>query len=561
MMPIDFCSAGKVYNDWEVGKMKGFLRKGKKGIVFLLLAVLLCIALAGCGKQTGGKSKAAVKVNPDGFPIVDKTLKLKIVTMQTPVQKDFNDMVILKDYEKKSNIDVDWVCIPQEFVAERRNIMMASAEELPDAFFKMQFPATDISKYSKQGLILPLSDLIDQYAPNVRAAFKKWPDVEKGLTMPDGKIYSLGYILGAPAITSGPKLFFNSEALRKVNKEVPTTLDAFVDVLKAFKDLDYNENGKADEVPLTCSDYGGLEGILKGSFGLGTRGSAHGNVDVDPDTSELRFIPTSEGYKQLLQFMHMLYQEHLLDQEIFTMDMPKLIAKGEEGRALCYAFVNHSVIGTKYSEKSVGLEAPLKGPNGDLLWNNSGPALSGFGHFVITKKNPNPEATMRWEDYWYSDDGMREYFMGVKDKTYYVDDNGNYEYTDYVMKNPDGIMFEQVLGAYVPWAGGANPSIAGDKYFKGGEMQPITKASADKLYEYRPKTIWPGFVWEDKDTDDMASIATDLSTYINENRALFVTGKKSFDEWDDYVKGFDNMRLDHYMKVYKDAAKRYGFKG
>ena len=531
-----------------------------KGIAFVLVSVLLSMALAACGGgKNGSDSKTAAKVNPEGFPIVDEPLKLKIVTMQTPVQKDFNEMVILKDYEEKSNIDVEWINVPAEFVSERRNIMMASAQELPDVFFKMQFTAAEVSKYAKQGLFLPLSDLIDKYAPNVKAAFKQWPEVEKGLTMPDGKIYSLGYILGAPAITSGTKLFFNSEALEMADKEIPTTLDDFVEVLKAFKELDYNGNGEADEVALTCSGYAGLEPVFYGSYGLGTRGGSHAYVDVDPGTKELRFIPTTDQYKQLLQFMNMLYQGGLLDQEIFTMDMPKLIAKGEEGRALCYGFVNHSIIGTKYGDKSIGMIAPFKGPNGDQLWRNAGSALSGVGHFVITKKNPNPEATMRWEDYWFSDDGIREYFMGVEDETYYIDEDGNYQYTDFVMKNPDGIMFEQVLGAYVPWAGGANPSIASDKYFKGGEMQPITKASADKLYEYRADTIWPSFVWDEKDTDDMVSISTDIDTYLKENRALFVTGKKSFDEWDDYVKGYENMRLDRYMEIFRNAVKRYGY--
>lgn len=536
------------------------MKKGtmRKLITLVLAAVLMVSLLAGC-KGVGSGSKSTVKVNTEGFPIVDEPLKLKIVNMQTPIQQDFNEIVILKNFEEKSGIDVEWINVPQEFVAERRNIMMASAEELPDVFFKMQFTAAEVTKYAKQGLFLPLSDLIEKYAPNVKAAFQEWPDVEKGLTLDDGKIYCLGYILGAPAITTGTKLFFNSEALEMVGKEVPTTLDDFVSVLQAFKDLDYNGNGKADEVPLTCSSYAGLEPVFYGSFGLGTRGGRHGYVDIDPATNELRFIPTSDRYKEVLQFMNMLYSEGLLDQEIFTMDMPKLIAKGEEGRALCYGFVNHSIIGYEYSEKSVGMEAPFKGPYGDQLWRNASSALSGFGNMVITKKNPSPEATMRWADYWYSDDGIREYFMGIEGETYYIDDEGNYQYTDYVMKNPDGIMFEQVLGAYVPWAGGANPSIASNKYFKGGEMQPITKASADKLYEYRAEVIWPSFTWQESESDDMVSINTDINTYINENRALFVTGKRSFDEWDDFVKGFDNMRLDRYMEIYQNALKRYGY--
>lgn len=552
----------------------------KKVLAIVLLVALLTPLLGGCtpapsqapssapsappasapakddNKET--TPPAQTGVNTEGFPIVNETLKLKIVTMQTPVQKDFNEMVILNNFEQKSNVDVDWTCIPQEFVAERRNIMMANSQDLPDVFFKMQFTAADVAKYAKQGLFIPLNDLIDQYAPNIKAAFEQWPDVKAGLTMPDGNIYSLSYILGAPAITTGTKLFFNSEALEQIGKPVPTTVVELEEVLTAFKDLDYNGNGVKDEVPMTSSEYVGLENILLGSFGLGTRGGRHEFVDVDPKTNELRFIPASDEYKQLLQLLNDWYKKGLIDQEIFTMDMPKLIAKGEEGRALSYGFVNHSIIGTQYGDKSVGMTQPFVGPNGDKLWRNASSALSGVGNFVITHTNPDPIATIRWADYWYSDEGVRDYFMGVEGETYYVDDKGEYHYTDFVMKNPDGILFEQVLGAYVPWAGGANPSIAGDKYFKGGEMQPISKACADKVYEYKADIIWPSFLWDEEDVDDMAAITTDLQTYIKENRALFVTGARSFDEWDSFVKGLDNMRLDRYMDIYKKAAARYG---
>jgi len=538
-------------------------------------ALLLCVAIltscfTACGPSSGSSevlsassagsgaqsSEEVPNLNTEGFPIVNEKIVLNITCQQTTVQSDFNDMVILKNYEEKSNIDVNWTCIASEFVSEKRNIIMAS-NELPDAFFKMGFSATDVYKYAKEGSFVNLSPLIEKYAPDVKAVFEEFPEAETGLTMPDGNVYSLSYILAAPAITSGGKPFFNSEALEMIGKEVPATLDEFTEVLRAFKTLDYNGNGIEDEIPYTSFSVAFAENWLKGSFGLGTRGGKHAYVDVDKD-GNLRFQQTSDAYKQLLQYENQLYTEGLLDQEIFSTDLSKLIAKGEEGRALCYSAANHAIIGSEYGDKAVGLSQPLVGPNGDQLWNNQSTSLSGVGNFIITGSNSYPEATMRWENYWYSDDGIREYFMGVEGETYYVDENGDYQYTDYVMNNPDGINYEQVLGAYVPWAGGGNPSVANEKYFKGGEMQSITKASSDALYEYAPETIWPALMWNEEDVDDMATISTDIETYLNENRALFITGQKSFDEWDNYVKGFEALRIDRYLEIYQNALTRYG---
>ena len=65
-----------------------------------------------------------------------------------------------------------------------------------------------------------------------------------------------------------------------------------------------------------------------------------------------------------------------------------------------------------------------------------------------------------------------------------ADSPGGLKLTDYVLSNPDGISFEEVLAEYVPWAGGANPSVATNEYFKGGETWPVCLAAAEGLINY-----------------------------------------------------------------------------
>ena len=48
--------------------------------------------------------------------------------MQTAMQPDFNEVEMFKKYEEMTNIHIEWEMIPQEFVAERRKIIMASGE-------------------------------------------------------------------------------------------------------------------------------------------------------------------------------------------------------------------------------------------------------------------------------------------------------------------------------------------------------------------------------------------------------------------------------------------------
>src|SRR5690625_5861425 len=51
--------------------------------------------------------------------------------------------------------------------------------------------AVDIAQYGEQGTLIVLNDVIDQYMPNLTALLDENEDIRKGLTFPDGNIYSL----------------------------------------------------------------------------------------------------------------------------------------------------------------------------------------------------------------------------------------------------------------------------------------------------------------------------------------------------------------------------------
>lgn len=529
----------------------------KKWILLLSLLLIAALPLVAVAEPT---------VNPPGeFPIVTEPITLRFTVGQGPTQPDFADIEILKNFEEKSGIHIEWDNVPSTMLLERRNIMFASLD-LPDAMMRMNIPALDQANYSAQGLLLPMDDLIAEYAPNIQKWFEKYPELELGLRLDDGHIYTLPYIYDSPAITCGNRAFFHQDALDAVGGTVPTTLEEYHELLLKFKGLDYNENGTYDEYPLTVSDYQHIEWFLKGSFGLGTRGTRHEYVDVDPETNELRFIYTSDRYKALLEYYNALYMDELIDPSIFTYpeggDFGQLIAKVNDGRAISYLFLNHTFGGQRAMEQAVGMYEPFEGPFGDKMFTYFGSVLNGAagagGTFAIMSDNPYPEATMRWVDYWYSDEGIREYFMGIEGVTYEVID-GEYVYTDYVMNNPDGITFEQVISQYAPWVTVSNPSVAHNEYFKGGEMVEPAKGSALALAEYKPETIWPVMRLSAELSEEMNAIQNDIKTYRNENRVAFITGSKSFDEWDEYVAGYQNMGLERYMEIYQEFIDGRGW--
>lgn len=370
-----------------------------------------------------------------------------------------------------------------------------------------------------------------------------------------GGIYSFPLLVAEDAIgiRAGGKLWYRTEWMKNLGLAEPTNTEEFYNFLKAIKEGDPNGNGKADEIPLSPYSIGNLVAMLKGAWGLGNRGSHHPWVDVDESTGELRFIPTHPRYKELLEYCHKLYKEGLIDEQAFTPDWSKHVAKGQEGLYGAFYGIGPILFNQvgNYEPASI-----IEGPHGDKRWHPVTSTIWGIGNFVITTSNKYPEATVRWIDYFYGDEGCRLFFMGKEGVTYYVTPEGEYEFLDIIKNNPEGLNLDQAVGRFTSQPGGGYPGLLTHKYFKGAEGRPESIEGSKKLEPYFPKEIWPPNLYNAEQVEIMSTIGNDIGTYINESMAKFIRGDMSFSEWDNYVEQFNKMGLDKYMEVYKDAVAK-----
>lgn len=518
-----------------------------KVLSFVVVATVLLLSV--------GALAAPKYLNETGFPIVNEPLTIEMLVGQAANHPVFDDLLVYQEYEKQTGIKVKWTMVPTNVLTEKRNLILTSGD-YPDAFHSARFNTQDLMMYGEQGIFIPLNDLIDKYAPNVKQIFEDDPDLLRGLTMPDGNIYSLPRIFD-PAFASvlaGWKLWINQDFLTALGMEEPSTLDDLYAYMKAVKTTDLNGNGIHDEIPLGTNGDAYLFHIFRGSFGLGNKGFAHEHVDLHPTTGELRFIPTSEEYRALLEYLHKLYSEQLITQDIYTVASAEIAARAQDG---VYGLMITTNPFTGYNQDQyIGVKA-LEGPFGDRIYSNAKPSLVDIGAFVITNKNKHPEATMRWVDHFYGDEGAKLFFMGIEGITFEVLPDGSVEFTDLINNNPDGMPFTQAVSTYIPYRNGAYPSIVKEAFFKGSEGHPTSIAAADKIAPDFPEVIWSPFSFSLDEMDIMSSIGTDIDTYVKEMRAKFMLGQVPLTEWDNYVRTIERMGLNYYMSTYKAAYDRY----
>lgn len=541
----------------------------KKWTALTVSSVMTATLLAGCGgagdnggtsgasQEQEGETAQSQNLNATGMPIVKEPIELTFFTglAATNGSNKFEERLVWSEYAKMSNIKVNFQTVPFENLTEKRNLALANGD-YPDALYSARVPAADLMKYGSQGVFIRLNDLIDQYAPNLKKLMEKYPDLRKALTMPDGNIYSFPSFYSPEFLPMliGTPLWVKKDWLDKLGMEVPQTTEEFYQYLKAVKTTDLNGNGQLDEIPYSGTGINPLMEQLMGAWGVGTRGLGHKHVDIDPKTNELRFFRTTENFKELLQYMNRLYTEGLIDKDVFTQTGNALYAKG--GKDLLAATINPNPKTQFNGEGYIGLGA-LKGPHGDQLYTHIKVPMVWPGAFVITDKNKNPEATVRWIDHFYGDEGATFYFMGKEGVSYNQTADGKLEYVDEIRNNPNGLTMDQALTKYVSWMGGSYPGYVQEKYFKGSETLPESIEAGKKAEPHVIKELWYNFNFTDEEVEFMSSIGSDIHTYIKEMEAKFITGATPFSEWDKYVQAVQGMGVDQYMKVYKAAYDRY----
>lgn len=559
--------------------------RSKRMISVFLAAIMIAALITGCGvdrsqdevdnpavtnaptnKQKGNDDKNGstdTPVETGGMPIVKEPITLKIMARYRQGMADFKDMTTWKEYEKLSNIKIDWIMVEATNIVERRNLALATGD-IPDAFLKCDFTPLDLLKYGKEGTFIDLNDLLDANAPNYKGIIddeENYPGVKKSIAMADGNIYSFIYILHKDFESlKYNKFFMNRKWLDAVGKDMPVTTDEFYDVLKAFKEEDPNQNGQEDELPWYPDSIGSAVATLKGAWGLQNKGFKSGLIDFNETEEKLRFIPTDPNYKELLEYVNKLYTEKLIDQEVFTATLSDLLAKGNRDMIGSFSAAGNTFVGDEHKEDFEGLEHALKGPHGDQLWSQTNHQAFSTGSFVITSANKYPEETMRWIDYFYTEDGMKLYFLGKEGVTYTESEDGELEFMDNITNNPDGLQFNDALFQHVPYAVGDNPALLAPKYFQGVETQPIPTEAALRMKPYGLTEIWSGFNYLPEENDVMIALNNDIGQYVTEKAADFITGKMSFSDWDVYVKNLEKMGLDEYMEIQETAYKRYSEK-
>ncbi len=542
------------------------------------IMVILVMMLTGCQSNTSDTTPTTAapastnapapgeikNFNPTGYPICpDEPVTLRVLTQsRAEMPSDLNDLPLIQNDSKVMNVKIEWIMAMGATFNEKKNLMLATGD-LPD-IIESAIPSSDLTKYGPDGTFIPLNKLIDDYGVNFKKLYNEIPILEKYITAPDGNIYSLARINSGPWMPTNGVGIINKMWLDNLGLAMPTTIEEFENVLRAFKTGDPNKNGKADEIPLTFSITNGASPIsennglsyLFSSFGLAI-GNSPTEAYVGVKDGKVYNQGTVPEFKEAIAWFSKLYKEGLMDSEGFTLKNADFAAKiNAEPGIIGYSQLwdKNDTVSNKTNNAAFQYMPLLKGPGGrtPVFFKLVLPGtVRGWGE--ITKACKTPEVAMRWLDYFYDEKNAIEHIEGPIGVRVLENPDG----TLYVRKPPEGM------------------SVAEDRFSNCNAgilaMPPSTYMNKLKLPstdekvnfintfmdELKDKEPFPPVFYTAEEAEAMNKLQVDIFNLIEGKASQWIMNGNIEAEWDSYLNELDKAGLAKWISIKQAAYDRF----
>lgn len=553
-----------------------------KKLLVLALAIALIVSSIGFAGAEGNLSAAGE------YPIWTGSEPAVISVLVEPSDyvTDWDDNAYTKKIEELCNVDLQFVFLPATEGGDKLNIMISTGEKLPDVLNYNLNTALEKS-YAEAGALVNLQPYYESgLGYNVSKAVEQFPDwnLLTNITSPDGGIYGVPRIQVSPSNETKYKMWVNEAWLKNLGLEVPTTTDAFYEMLKAFKEQDANGDGDAtNEIPfITSTGWGGTATkFLTNAFVFEGDGDMFLLKDGHVSVSYIQ-----DGWFDSVEYLKKLCDEGLLAKESFTYSNTDLLAVAGTDEDVVGVMTNSSLAFMGAGDDPYRLRyiciAPLTGPDGVKYTAYSQSATNSQWH--VTTYAENPELCFRVGDAQFTEEFFLAGRFGVENENWMTSENylkanpgeeiaaryeamgyeGHYVFYNDVRGTPNNLNWYDPMPYFsgTVECEGAYVSKAADGTVTGLENNcTIRQETASGVYQLcKPGSdvYVPNLAFTDEELEEISESLSTIKAYVNEQRTNYIIGEES--DLADSQKFIDNLKssfnLDKILEIADTAYQR-----
>ncbi|MCI8951236.1 MAG: extracellular solute-binding protein [Lachnospiraceae bacterium] len=521
----------------------------------LLLAAALSALMTGCSGSTNETSETTASETVSAASGEKLQYWCELTTTVSANYSNLGDTPFGKGLQEKTGVEIEFLHPPTGQLKEQFSLILADGN-LPDLMeyhWISDYPGGP-EKAIKDGVIIPLNDVFDQYCPNITKYLKENPEIDRMIKTDDGHYYVFPFIRGDAKLMNTIGLMVRKDWLDELNMEVPTTMDEWHDVLTAFK----NEKGCTAPYSFeyTNGQFLGADPFVAAfetnrSFYLGSDKTIH-------------FGAVEPGFKEYLTMMNQWYMEGLIDPDLATLKNDQVSAKITNGQAGASMGQSGSRMGT-WTAAARGttpeftlVPAPVptleKGKTAEMGHIEN--PFSGRSSVAITTSCKDIERAAKLMDWAYGEEGHLYYNFGTEGTSYTMVD-GYPTYTDEILKNPDGLPVSQAMSAYI--RGNYNGPFVQDVRYLEQYYTLEEQSQAPIVWDAcngAAHTVPPITPTADE-SKEFSTIMNEINTYRDEMILKFIFGTESLENFDTYVKNIENMGLERALEIQNAALARY----
>lgn len=473
-------------------------------IICVIMITLTCLTMGACTPK-----------DPEGVT----TIKLSVVWNGLSYMKPSSDdnRIASKILENTGvKLDVKWVNGTEN---EQLVRIFSTGRNMPDVIMAPYWGGGDacsdtIRKAARDGLIIPLDDLISQYAPNLEGAYttgvaKSFIQNELSAEEFDGKKYIIP--MHTPKNIDeyqnwGYTVYCRKDILESLNVD-PSSITSSEDVYELAKKIsagNFTDINGNSIIPASCWANGYGAECYMNSY------KTHNITEIVDKGDHYEWSAMQDNVTDEVVFMQKMISEGLFDKTAFSHNETTALSKHVTGgvglTATQYPYLKNNLEDTLYAEHPEMEYIPL-GPildaNGDAYMPNTvyeEGGYYGFAVLMVSKdcKEEKLEALMKYLNYINSEEGMLLAYLGEEGIDYTVTEDGKYKMTDEFFRNEDAdpdYAYNQGIDTYFTFGCSRVPFNTFEE--ARAETEDLTYKAVKEMYPIVEKSGLRASSWDD----------------------------------------------------------------
>ena len=497
-----------------------------------------------------------VSVSAMADKIVDSDYTVTFMRAENSAIPVMPDVASTRQILERTGVKLDIVTTVGTSDYNTKMMALYNSNQLPDIFESFGMTKREMVE---DGALLDLTDLIEEYAPNIKRWYEQYPALYR--TMVDGRIYSLPQVRVDENLEVGCVPFIRMDLLEDAGLKEPTNWAELEDTLIQLTQK-YGVNGWAARGTgriIGDSDYS-WQDSFGASFSYYTDKDGVWHIGmVEPE------------FKDAMLYLNDLMKNKVLDEEWLTTTTAQWQEKLSSGKFIFFYDNPTFVSGINTALSAVDPNArfaPLK-----LLESPYGTHQSYrqpthyVDTFYVSADTKDPVTLIKFLDWCYSDEGAITFGYGREGETYYIDEAGNPQWLPEILEkyaNAEDAYYQASSdmgvnnGYFCPaWM---NLTI---EVFRGSSNPD--EWTAQRMHDYWEEYLDDGSIVEKTTLPPMSpeqdARAQEIKQAIWDKGITeftkFVMGSRSFDEYDGFVEELKAGGAEEWADILNEAEAEY----